>query len=104
MRPEAQCDPFLPVVTHLYRLLVNSGPSQYTSGHLQEGAGVTQVPMLTIRTRKPSARGAKETVARQIKKKIVSVLERSSDRVLIVYEKEGANIYYEAALPRTRRP
>jgi hypothetical protein len=61
------------------------------------------VPVLTIKTKKPGARGAKGTMARQVKKKIISALERCSDRVLIVYEKEGANIYYEAALPRTPR-
>ena len=61
------------------------------------------MPVLTIRTKKPGARGAKATVARQVKKKIVSVLKRCNDRVLIVYEKEGANIYYEATLPRTPR-
>ena len=93
--------PFSPVVTYPYRLLVNGGSSQYTGDLRKERA--TQVPVLTIRTKKPSARGAKATVARQVKKKIVSVLERCSDRVLIVYEKEGANIYYEATLPRTPR-
>jgi hypothetical protein len=55
------------------------------------------MPVLTIKTNKLGAQRASASFARQIKKKIVSVLARGSDRVLIVYEKEGANIYYEPA-------
>lgn len=53
------------------------------------------MPVRTIKTSKNGAKGASASFLRQLKKKIVSVLGRHSDRVLIVYEKEGANIYYE---------
>jgi hypothetical protein len=61
------------------------------------------MPVLTIRANKLGAQKANASFARQVKKKIVSALARCSDRVLIVYEKEGANIYYEAGTLR-RRP
>lgn len=62
------------------------------------------MPVLTIKANKVASPNARASFARQVKKKIVSVLSRGTNRVLIVYEKKGASIYYEAgALRRTPR-
>ena len=59
-------------------------------------AKTTPMPLVTIKTRTPRASTPQAVIdAAQVKTSEILKRTESSDRVLVVYEKEAASIYYE---------
>ncbi len=60
--------------------------------------------LITIKTKKPEALGQADSFLREVRKRASGILASKGDRVLVVFGKKEASIYYERnALPRGPR-